>query len=164
MNINKFKKFGIVAIVSFAFGLSGCASIVHGTKEKFTINSKPNHASLKVDGAKVGATPTQVDLTRKKDHTIKLQLAGYEPKTVYLQRTLSGWIVGNVVFGGLIGIAIDAIDGAMYNLTPQQMSTYAKSKGKKVDKDANTLTIILVKSANKDWQKIGQLNKKSAKS
>jgi hypothetical protein len=38
-----------------------------------------------------------------------------------LHRGTSGWVWGNIVFGGLIGLVVDASTGAMYKLTPEQV-------------------------------------------
>jgi len=144
----------IIALIAGILSLSGCASIVHGTNQKLTITSRPPHASVTVDGAPSGQAPVQVNLKRKQDHTIKLHLTGYQPATIHLKSSVSGWVFGNIVFGSLIGIVIDAVDGAMYKLTPQQMSAYTEKSKKK-----NTITVVMVKSANKNWNKIGQLKK-----
>ena len=39
-----------------------------------------------------------------------------------LTRKVRGWVWRSIVFGGLIGLAVDAISGGLYNLTPEQVS------------------------------------------
>ena len=34
---------------------------------------------------------------------------------------LSGWAFGKIVFGGFIGLAVDAISGGLYQFTPDQV-------------------------------------------
>ncbi|MAZ78211.1 MAG: PEGA domain-containing protein [Legionellaceae bacterium] len=161
LKINKLKQLSLVGVLAGSAVLAGCASIVNGTTEGFTVDSAPSHAQLTIDGLSQGQTPVQINLKRDQDHTIKLTLAGYKSVTIQLQKSVSGWVFGNIVFGGLIGLAIDAVDGAMYKLTPQQMSAYAASTGAKYNGKDNTFTVIMVKNANKNWQKIGQLKKAS---
>lgn len=35
---------------------------------------------------------------------------------------MDGWLFGNLLFGGLICVIVDAATGAMYKLTPNQMA------------------------------------------
>jgi hypothetical protein len=161
LKINTLKKLSLAGLIAGSMALAGCASIVNGTTEGFTVDSAPTHASISVDGISQGQTPVVLNLKRDQAHTIKLGLAGYKPVTIQLQKGLSGWVFGNILFGGLIGLAVDAVDGAMYKLTPQQMSAYAAKNGTKYNSNDNTFTVIMVKNANKNWQKIGQLKKAS---
>jgi hypothetical protein len=54
---------------------------------------------------------------------VKIELPGYMPYETNLIRKVDGWIAGNIVFGGLIGLAVDAITGGMYKLTPEQIQS-----------------------------------------
>ncbi|MGH7553307.1 MAG: PEGA domain-containing protein, partial [Longimicrobiales bacterium] len=102
--------------------LSGCATIMHGTKQSVGISSAPAGANIFIDNAPFGATPMVADLARKDHHTIRLEMEGYQPFAMSVSRGVSGWVVGNILFGGLIGLAVDAISGGMYKLTPEQVS------------------------------------------
>jgi hypothetical protein len=35
-----------------------------------------------------------------------------------ITKTVNGWVFGNILIGGLIGIAIDAATGSMFSLRP----------------------------------------------
>ncbi|HYB63654.1 MAG TPA: PEGA domain-containing protein, partial [Steroidobacteraceae bacterium] len=105
-----------------AISLMGCCSIIHGTRQDVGINSSPTGALVKVDNAPSGNTPLVAKLTRKDNHVVHIELSGYQPFDLTLTRSVSGWVWGNIVFGGLIGLAVDAIDGAFYNLTPDQVT------------------------------------------
>lgn len=48
-------------------------------------------------------------------------MEGYEPYEVSFTRSTSGWVWGNIVFGGVIGLAVDAISGGLYKLSPEQV-------------------------------------------
>lgn len=146
-------------LVGAALCLSGCASIVHGTSQDFTVDTTPSGASLAVDGVPRGHTPVLISLKRNEVHTLDISLAGYEPVTFHLQRYVTGWVLGDIFFGGLIGLAVDAGDGAMYSLSPEQLDTYMKSKQKHYDPLSDTFTVILVKNPGKSWKKVGQLKK-----
>jgi hypothetical protein len=53
-----------------------------------------------------------------------MELPGYQPFEGTLTRNVSGWVFANLLFGGLIGIAVDAAGGGMYDLEPKQLTAY----------------------------------------
>ena len=69
----------------------------------------------------MGQTPVAPDLKRMDKHIVRIELDGYEPYEFMIDRRVSGWVAGNILFGGLVGIAIDAITGSMYRLDPSEV-------------------------------------------
>ena len=61
-----------------------------------------------------------VQMSRSRQHIVTLSLEGFEPYQIIFSKRVSGWVFGNIIFGGLIGLAIDAISGGIYALTPEQ--------------------------------------------
>jgi hypothetical protein len=120
------KKVVSVAVMLFV----GCASIVHQTTQQVTVESDPAGAALTVACGDVHndpklLTPTVVTVHRKPNHcTISLNKDGYQPKQVSLKKSMSGWYVGNILFGGIIGLIVDAANGAMYNRTPAKVNVH----------------------------------------
>jgi hypothetical protein len=114
--------------VMLAVLVSGCASIVHQTTQQIPVKSDPPGASVTVACGDVFndpklVTPTVVTVHRKSYAcSIGLSKEGYEPSQIALARTLSGWYVANILFGGIIGFIVDAANGAMYNRTPGEVS------------------------------------------
>lgn len=113
---------------------SGCASIVHSGNRTVTINTDPSGATAtitKLDGAEVistGVTPCTVSLDPKRgyfkgqSYRLKLDLAGHQSSEIIIQPKMSGWYLGNIVFGGLIGmLAVDPVTGSMWNLEPEKI-------------------------------------------
>jgi hypothetical protein len=148
---------GVVAIVMTA--LFGCASIMNGTTQDVGISSSPSNARVTVDGRLAGKTPFIAQLKRKDNHTIKIELEGYQPFEATFTRSASGWVWGNLAFGGLIGLAIDAISGSMYKLTPEQMQAELKESAKEVsaiDK-GDYLYLAVVLHPDPKWEKVGTL-------
>ena len=75
-----------------------------------------------------GKTPMTMNMKRKtKDHHLKLKLDGYENYETDLVRTVDGWVVGNIFFGGLIGLGIDALSGGMYHIAPDNVNAQLKA-------------------------------------
>jgi hypothetical protein len=101
--------------------LTNCGSIIHGTSQDISINSQPVGAQIKIDSMSHGVTPTTVALSRKTSHRVELSKSGYQPYEVVVQPTLSSATVGNVFFGGIIGLAIDSSNGAANNLVPDKI-------------------------------------------
>src|SRR5256885_14019069 len=118
-----------------ALCVGACASIIHGTHQDVGISSNPTAAHVTVDGQQTGTTPVVAHLTRKDNHIVRLELPGYKPYEATLTRGVSGWVWGNIVFGGLIGLAVDAISGGMYKLTPEQLS---RSEERRVGKECRS--------------------------
>jgi hypothetical protein len=98
-------------------------------------------------------------LTRKDNHVVRIELPGYQPQDLTLTRSVSGWVWGNIVFGGLIGLAVDAIDGGMYKLTPDQLSATLIATNASVAKTPDGIFLVAVLEPRSDWVKVGQLQR-----
>src|SRR6056297_542367 len=109
-------KFLVSVLVATAVLLSGCASIIHGTGQDVGFSSSPTNALVTINGVELGRTPLTTELKRKNNHMVKLELDGYMPYETTFTRKVSGWVWGNIVFGGLIGLAVDGISGGIYKL------------------------------------------------
>lgn len=117
----KFTKTAVLSGLVSTLLLTSCATIMHGTRQNIGISSNPAHARVAIDGRYVGQTPIIVNLTRKDNHFLRIELPGYMPYEAVFTKQLSGWVFGNVIFGGVIGLAVDAISGGIYKLTPEQV-------------------------------------------
>jgi hypothetical protein len=137
--------------------LTGCCSIIHGTRQDVGISSAPTGAIVKIDNVPSGNTPVVAKLTRKDNHFVRVELSGYQPFDMTLTRKVSGWVWGNIVFGGLIGLAVDAIDGAFYNLSPEQVSATLAANHASVSKTNDGIYLFAVLRPEPGWVKVGQL-------
>lgn len=138
--------------------LSACATIMHGTGQDVGISSTPTNARVTVDNKPLGNTPVVAKLSRKDNHIIRIELEGYQPFEATVTRKTSGWVWGNIVFGGLIGLAVDAISGGLYDLRPEQVAgQLSRGTGTAVTPDG--VYIFLVKHPESDWKRIGQLQR-----
>ena len=135
------KKFvSIFVVAAMVAGLqSGCASIVSKSNWPVTVQSNPNGAKcvvVKANGVQIHAGETPMTLTldasdgffSSAKYSVKCTNDGYQPSSSELSAHLNGWYVGNIVFGGLIGILIvDPATGAMWKLDETHVVNMAKN-------------------------------------
>ncbi|HEX5209666.1 MAG TPA: PEGA domain-containing protein [Steroidobacteraceae bacterium] len=140
-----------------ALTLASCASIIHGTHQDVGITSVPTGAAVTVDNVSSGTTPVVAKLSRKDNHVVRVTLAGYQPYDMTLTRGVSGWVWGNIVFGGLVGLAVDAIDGGMYKLTPEQLSAAMSAGQASLGKSRDGIYLVAVLKPRAGWVKVAQL-------
>lgn len=150
---------------------SSCAAIIHGSKQHVEFASRPTGARLYIDGKDMGTTPQSLTLSRrgnrerdadgKKSFAIKLELEGYKPYETTLERKLDGWIFGNLLFGGVVGIVIDIASGAMYRLTPKRIDGDFLDKTATTSPSKNSIFIGVTMQPDPSWEKIGQMTKLS---
>lgn len=124
------KKFLLVlALFVSLLQLSGCASIVSSSKTTLPIITQPDEATCEITDMKSGImiTKTKTPHTALLDasagffqrakYNIKLSKEGYLPYETQLNASMNGWYLGNIVFGGALGILIiDPATGAMWKI------------------------------------------------
>lgn len=145
-----------------SFSLVGCASIMHGTTQDIGFSSNPTNARVMVDGQPRGNTPVVVKLARKDNHIVRMELEGYQPFEATLTRGTSGWVWGNIVFGGVVGLAVDAMSGGLYKINESQVAgtmlpTNAVMQQGKPPADEIRIEIGLGHDTR--WQRIGTLTR-----
>lgn len=148
-------KLALAFMASLATG--GCASIIHGTSQEVGISSSPSGAEVSINGVPSGQTPVVADLSRKKNHSVSIKMPGYHTADLTLTKGVSGWVWGNIVFGGLPGLAVDAITGGLYKLTPEQLNSQLRKSSTSVSDNRNDLHILTVLEPDVGWRRIGSL-------
>lgn len=97
--------------------VGGCASIVTGTTQEISVSSDPDSAdcTLAREGRPIGTVKTPGPVKVKRDsRTIHVDCRkdGYEDGRVIMNSRYETMSAGNIVLGGLIGLAIDQATGA----------------------------------------------------
>jgi len=123
-------------LIFIIFSFTSCATIIHGSRQEMFLTCEPRVASVYVDGKFIGHTPMNTVLSRGKDHQLRIELAGYKPFETTLTRRLDGWVFGNLL---LVGIAVDAVNGSMYRLSPKNI--YPELTPMSVSDSASELSI-----------------------
>ncbi len=123
----------------YAFGLScvvllsSCATIIKGTSEKISFNSQPQGAKVVLvrknnQESSPCVTPCVTSVS-KKTQEVKFELEGYYNE-IYPLRSNSSmelWYLGNIILGGIPGMAVDLITGGYINL-PDNVNVEMKKK------------------------------------
>lgn len=106
---------GIVVALS-----SGCATLTKGTQQTVTVNTDPTGATctLTRDGlplAVINPTPGSIPIDKgAKTVAILCKRGGHLDATGSMSSEFQAMTFGNILFGGLIGVAVDAASGAMH--------------------------------------------------
>lgn len=112
MSVIGFSQSLIVTVAIAVCGASGCATMVAGGPDRVAVSTIPSGAAVFVDNKPVGQTPVVVQLDRRHDNgEFRLELAGFQSIRVTRAKGFNGWFMGNVLFGGLIGVVIDIATG-----------------------------------------------------
>ncbi|MFT4072231.1 MAG: PEGA domain-containing protein [Dysgonamonadaceae bacterium] len=139
---------------------SGCATIICGTRQTVKFASTPTNASVLIDEVNVGQTPFETRLKRDREYKVVIKLDGYLPYETKLTKEFNAWYIGNIVFGGLIGLIIDPITGAIYKLSPKELNAQLQQgTTSSVKTEKNQVYIAVSLQIDKNWEKIGQMEK-----
>tara|TARA_R110002096_G_scaffold344921_6_gene538048 strand:+ start:3553 stop:4011 length:459 start_codon:yes stop_codon:yes gene_type:complete len=100
---------GFVLMVSVLLSsMGGCATIRNEKYKEVGFTSEPSGAVVSMDGDEFGVTPCEIEIARKgRDKVVEISLDGYKTAVLKLNRSVEG----KTVFGGLIGMSVDAISG-----------------------------------------------------
>lgn len=141
-----------ILLAACAVITTGCATIFNGESQPVNIQSVPEGAQVTIvnragEKIHVGAAPITLPLKRgagyfkSEQYTLKFEKEGFTAMELTITGTVSGWYIGNLVFGGLIGfLAVDPITGAMYTLPETVRGSLEALPAK--SGTANTLTIV----------------------
>lgn len=116
-----------VAVALLATAVSACGSITRGTSELIAFNSEPPGAAVQTSKNRFcPSTPCSLDIPRSEEFDATFTLPGYRPKTVPVRTKLVGTgaagFAGNVLAGGVIGMGVDAYNGAAFDHFPNPVN------------------------------------------
>lgn len=119
----KIKSFALAcAIIVSSFAFTGCATITRGTNQALVIESDPPGAEIELSNGLRGKTPASFTVKRRENLVVKIKKKGYEPVEATVTSTVGDGggtaMAGNIIFGGLIGAAVDGGNGANKTLRP----------------------------------------------
>jgi hypothetical protein len=109
----------IAAIAAMGAALSGCATIVDGSKQSVSVSTTPVQGAActlhNSEGTWYVTSPGSVEVHKtKNDLDVTCTKDGYPPGKQVATSKFGGATFGNLVAGGIIGAGIDAASGANY--------------------------------------------------
>ncbi len=153
------RKLIFLSALSLSILLTSCATIVSGSKQTVKFTTTPVAAKVFVNNVQIGVTPFEAKLKRSvKTHNVKIVLDGYKPYETKLTRKFNAWYIGNIAFGGLIGIVVDLSTGAVYKISDEEVNVTLENNISMV-KSNDGLNVAVVMEADENWVKIGELEK-----
>lgn len=103
--------------------LANCASIVSDNDSSTYIETVPETARCELHGqdfTRVVNTPSSIQLpSSAAPITVACKADGHLNTTATLDTSMDGWILGNIVFGGVVGFVVDAARGAGMKFPPR---------------------------------------------
>lgn len=121
MKINAIAKaIGIAGILALA---SGCATITRGSEDVLEIQSTPAGAQVSTsNGYSCSSTPCALKMPRRSELVVTVSKKGCRSAQVNVTHKTAdagaAGVAGNVLVGGIIGLAVDASSGASQDLVP----------------------------------------------
>jgi len=93
-------------------------------------------------------------------YTVRIELEGYRSDEIVLQSKLSGWYLGNVIFGGLIGMLIvDPLTGAMWNIAPEKIDRTLSTQQVQLLNEGNGFVVaLLAETSESERAKMQKIN------
>src|SRR5574338_229795 len=115
----------LAALAGACVMLSACATITRGTNQNFVVESEPSQANVKLSTGQTCVTPCTLRMKRKSEFAVTVSKEGYQTQDARVHGVVKGGGaaggIGNVIFGGIIGVGVDASNGSMMNLTPNSL-------------------------------------------
>jgi hypothetical protein len=105
-----------IAAIGIALPCASCATITRGTSEQLQILSEPPGAEARTSMGYVCTTPCTFSVGRKDEFVVTISKPGYETVEVAVTTKVNpggtAAFAGNVLIGGVVGMAADASTGA----------------------------------------------------
>ena len=96
----------------FVVGMcTSCASIITGPTDDVKIESTPSGANYETNTGHRGVTPATIQISDSINLSVRVWMDGYQSANGTLESKMSMWFLGNIVFGGIIGIIVDLATG-----------------------------------------------------
>jgi hypothetical protein len=100
-----------------------------GTKDSITFTSTPDGAKVIHKGIEKCTTPCTAEIPRSlSKQMITFEKEGFASKEVKLQKNFNPVTLLNILFGGAIGVGIDAATGSLTKYSPKAYTVELEAK------------------------------------
>ncbi|UKB85633.1 PEGA domain-containing protein [Chryseobacterium sp. MEBOG06] len=122
-------KLSTVLLLGIALSATSCATIFTGSKDKISFNSSPEGAKVLHKGIEKCVTPCIAEIPRSlSKQTVTLEKEGFVSKEFKLTKTFNAVTLLNILFGGAIGVGIDAATGSLTKYSPKKYDVELEAK------------------------------------
>jgi hypothetical protein len=114
-----------IAFVWLAVMLAACATITKGTTQVVAVNTPGvAGASCTLTSPAIGTltvvTPDTISLPKASDNiSVRCSKECYQDGAGVISSNMEGMTAGNIILGGVIGLGVDAVSGAMNKYSPE---------------------------------------------
>jgi hypothetical protein len=106
--------------------LGGCATVTRGTNDQVQLRSAPSGAIATASTGQSCTTPCTITVGRKDEFSVRFEKPGFISQDVQVKTQASGAgqaaMAGNLIVGGIVGMATDASTGATLDHVPNPVS------------------------------------------
>jgi hypothetical protein len=142
----------------------GCATMMSGARQEVLVRSQPTGAQVFLNGRRIGATPATAYVSRWGFHRVRIEMPGYLPYEVKLEKGLNGNAAGNLYVGG-VWIIVDVLTGAIFELKVPKVEhdaewrKVAQPEFREFDFNGPVYVVAMLKP-DPGARKIGQMQRK----
>jgi hypothetical protein len=114
-----------IAFVWLAVMLAACVTITKGTTQVVAVNTPGvAGASCTLTSPAIGTltvvTPDTISLPKASDNiSVRCSKECYQDGAGVISSNMEGMTAGNIILGGVIGLGVDAVSGAMNKYSPE---------------------------------------------
>jgi len=139
----------------------GCATMIDGPAQRLQFASEPAGATVFLNGKAVGKTPAVIVVSRWRRPRVRIEMPGFQPYELQLERKTNSNIEGNVFLGGA-PILIDALTGSILRLdVPENRRGELITQGwTGVALDSRSLFIGVALKPEPSARRIGQMQRR----
>lgn len=117
------------SVLSIAFSVTSCATIITGTSDKITFTSSPEGAKVIHKGVEKCTTPCTAKIPRSlSKQTVTFEKEGFATQEIKLTKNFNAVSLVNILIGGAIGVGIDAATGSLTKYSPKEHTVDLVSK------------------------------------
>ncbi len=118
-----YRKLTLVLVGLLMVAVSGCATVTRGTTDVLEIQTDPAGAQVETtNGYSCASTPCALEMDRDSELVVNITKDGCKPVAMNVTHETAdagaAGVAGNILAGGIIGLAVDAGSGASQDLVP----------------------------------------------
>lgn len=116
-------------MLGIAFSTTSCATIFTGTQDPISFSSTPEGAAVFHKGIEKCVTPCTVKIPRSlSKQTVTIEKEGFNKEEIKLTKNFNAVTLLNILFGGAIGVGIDAATGSLTKYSPKKYEVVLEAK------------------------------------